>query len=97
MVDNVTGWNEMMDANLIKASFVMYDTAWNGWIVGILFILYEFMLLIKTKNLPLALTTGLMFAGLYLMSEFVKQASATIIVLMLVLEIAAILYLAFFK
>ena len=94
---NVTGWSQLTDANLIGAAFVMFDTAFAGWTVAILFFVYQFMLLVKTKNLTLAWTTGLIFASLYAVSVFVKPISVQVIFIILVLELAGILYLVFFK
>lgn len=99
MVMNATGWTELMDANLIGAAFAMYDAAFVGWTVGILFFVYELMLLIKTRNLPLAFITGMFFASMYITStfQFVKPISSQIIFVMLVFELAGILYLWIWK
>lgn len=97
MVNNVTGWAELMDGNVVKAAFTMYDTAFLGWSVAILFIIFQFMLLIKTRNLTLAWTTGIFFASLYGLSTFVKAASVQIIFVLLAFELAGILFMLIFK
>lgn len=99
MVMNATGWTQLMDGNLIAAAFVMYDAAFVGWTVGILFFVYELMLLIKTRNLPLAFITGMFFASMYITStfQFVKPISSQIIFVMLVFELGGILYLWIWK
>jgi len=96
---NATGWSQLLDANLIGAAFTMYDTAFAGWTIGILFFVYELMLLIKTKNLPLAFITGMFFASLYVTStfSFVKPISTQIIFVILVFELAGILYFWIWK
>ena len=92
MVTNVTGWDELINGTLITASFTMYDTALVGWTVAILFILYQFMLLLKTRNLTLAFVTGLIFASMYISSIFIKTISVQIIFILLVFELAGIIY-----
>jgi len=97
MVTNVTGWSELMDGNVISAAFTMYDTAFLGWSVAILFVVFQFMLLIKTRNLTLAWSTGIFFAALYGISTFVKTISVQVIFIILAFELAGILYMLIFK
>ena len=98
MADTV-GWAELMEGNMIGAVYTMFDTAFGGagWIVVILFFVYQFMLYMKTKNLALMWITGIIFASLYVASIFVEPLAARVIFLMLVLELAAIFYLLIFK
>jgi hypothetical protein len=97
MVANVTGWTELMNGSLISAVYVMYNTAFVNWFVAILFIVYQFMLILKTRNLTLSWVTGLFFASLYAISVFVKTISIQVIFIILVLELAGILYFVIFK
>jgi len=94
---NATGWPELMNGNLIVAAFTMYDDAFMGWTVAILFIVYQFMLLLKTRNLTISWVTGIFFASLYAASIFVKSMSVQIIFVLLVFELAGILYLLIWK
>ena len=92
------GWTELLDGNMILAVFTMFNTAFMGWFVPILFIVYESMLLIKTKNLMLSWLTGIIFVSLYATTQF---ASATVgiplLYVMLVFELAGILYFLIWK
>jgi len=94
---NATGWNELYNGQLIAAAFTMFDTAFAGWTVVILFVLYQFMLILKTRNMTLAWTTGIMFASLFAVSQFVKPISVQVIFIILVFELGAILYLLLWK
>ena len=94
-IANVTGWNYLFDGKLVEASFSLYDTALAGWTVGILFLIFQFMLIVKTRNLPLAFTMGAIFFAMYAGSVFIKSISSTIIVVILVLELVGIFYYAF--
>ena len=94
---NVTGWTQLMDGNMISAVFTMYDAAFLQWTVAILFIVYQFMLLMKTRNLTLAWVTGIFFASLYVTSVFVKPISIQVIFILLVFELAGVLYFLIWK
>lgn len=98
---NATGWSELMDGDLVGASFAMYDAALAGWTIALLFIVYQFMLYRKTRNLVLCWITGIFFASLYIggtiLDNLVKSASVYVIFIILVLELAGILYFVIFK
>ena len=91
------GWAELFDGNLIGAAYVMYNAAFMGWTVAILFFIYQFMLLLKTRNLTLSWVTGLIFISLYATSTFVEAASVQIMFVLLVFELGGVLYLSFWK
>ncbi len=93
----VCGWRFLIDGKLPEAAYYMYNAALFNWAIAILFIVYQFMLYMKTKNTTLCWITGLFFAALYAASVFVKDMSIQIIFLILVFELAAILYMWIFK
>ena len=94
---DVEGWAQLMNGSMINAAFVMYDAALAHWTIAILFFVYQIVLLIKTRNITLAWTTGLIFASLYAISAFVKPISIQAIFLILVLELGGILYMLLWK
>lgn len=94
---NATGWTELFEGNLIGAAYNAYDGPLRHFTVAILFFVYQFMLIIKTRNFTLAWVTGLFFASLYAVSSFVKTISIQIIFVLLVFELAGILYVWFYK
>jgi hypothetical protein len=98
---NVTGWSQLMDGNMIYAAFTMYDTAFLGTTIAILFFVYQLMLYMKTKNLTLAWVTGVLFASMYITgnvaASIVHPASVWIMMVLLSLEIGAIIFLMVIK
>lgn len=94
---NATGWTQLMNGSMISAVFTMYDTAFLNWTVALLFVVYQFMLYLKTKNPTLCWTTGIFFAALYASSRFIKTISVQIIFVILVFELAIILYTLIMK
>jgi hypothetical protein len=99
------GWNELFDGNIVTAAYVMYDTAFVGWTVAILFFVYQFILLLKTRNLTLSWVTGVLFAGMYVSTKLMdatgnpilKPISAQVIFALLVIELGAIIYMWLWK
>jgi len=94
---NATGWAELYNGNLIVASYTMYNYFLNGWTIGILFVVYQLMLIMKTRNLTLAFVTGLMFASMYGVSFINKTISNQVMFVVLVFELAGILYMLIWK
>ncbi len=94
---NVTGWTELFDGNLIGAAFTMYDAAFLGWTVAMLFFVYQGMLYYKTRNLTICWITGIFFASMYAVSTIVKTISVQLIFILLVFELAGILYFLIWK
>lgn len=90
---NATGWTELMNGTMITAVFTMYDLNFVNWTVAILFFIYQLMLYLKTRNPVMCWVTGLFFAALYIASEYVKTMSIQIIFVLLVFELAGILYI----
>jgi len=94
---NVTGWDELFNGNMISAAFVLYDTALLGWTVAILFLVFQFMLFMKTKDLTIGFVIGLFFLGLYATGQLIKSTSLPVMVIMLVFELGGILYFILWK
>lgn len=99
------GWDELFNGSIVTASFVMYDSAFVGWTVAILFFVYQFILLLKTRNLTISWVTGVLFAGMYVSTKILdatgnpilKPISAQVIFALLVIELGAIIYLWLWK
>jgi len=97
---NATGWSELYtDLNVVGAVYVMYDTAFLNWSIVLLFLLYQFMLYLKTKNLTISFVTGAFFVSMFGAANlgFVKPMSLNILYVLLALEAAGIVFLLFFK
>ena len=94
---NATGWTELYAGNVVKASFKLFDTALSGWTIGILFIIFQIMLSMKTRNPVANFVTSIIFIGLYASSTIVKTQANAITLLIMVIELAGILYFIIFK
>lgn len=87
----------MMDGQLIQAAYVMFNAEVGGWSIGVLFLVYQFMLWMKTKNLTACVITTMMFVALFFSSTLLPRYSMVIITVTLVFELAGILYLWIFE
>jgi hypothetical protein len=102
---NATGWTELLNGQLVMAAFSVYNASaiLNGWTIGILFFVYQFILIVKTKSVTLAFTMGLIFASLFVgvflttTSPLLAPHSVKFIFLILVFELAGILYYAIWR
>ena len=94
---NATGWGELFNGHLLGAAYTMYNTALSGWTIAILFFIFQFMVILKTRNYTVAWVSGLFFASLYGVSVFVETVSVQFMFILLVFELAGILYYSIFK
>ena len=98
---NTTGWTELLDANVLSASFLMYDTLLVGWTVTLLFLLHQIILFMKAKNPTLNFVIGSLFVSIYIAAEqitsytIINPAALTFMFLILVVELAMLLYTTF--
>ncbi len=98
----VCGWNELLDGNLVNAVYVMYDNAFavgstTGWFIAMLFLLFQSGLYMKTRNPNIVWISGMLFLSLFIRSNFIASTSLGIMSLILLIELAGIMYFVLFK
>ena len=94
---NTTGWTQLMNGNMISAAYHLYDTAFLHYFIFIIFLIFQAMLWYKTKSATLTWVTGLFFASLYATATFVETVSIQWIFILLVVQLAGILYMWLLK
>ena len=101
MVADVVGWSELMQGNLFGASFNLFNVALSGWSIFLLFCVFQSILYIKTRNVVLMWVSGFFFVAMFATSAFIGNVlnadSIGYMFALLILELAGILYLIFFK
>lgn len=99
LLENATGWSELVDANPVGAVYTMFNgtEAWNGWFVFLLFAIYTFMLYQKTQSPVLVFTIGALFAGIYVATEYIVFEAKWIIFMILAVAMAAVFMFTFIK
>lgn len=99
----VCGWHELVDGNLVGASFRMFDSNLTGWTIFILFLIFHLMLFLKTRNATITWVTSAMFLGVFATANtfmgtpVLKPLGVQILFALLVLELAAIIYVWLWK
>lgn len=100
MVDNVLGWDKLLQGNIFGAVFDLFNSAMAGWAVFILFGVFQSVLYIKTRNIVMMWITGFFFAAMFTTSIFLdvvlNKNSVYLMFTLLVIELAGILYFTFF-
>ena len=97
---NVTGWTQLMDADVVGASFTMFDTAFGGLVVAFLFLIFHIMLWYKTKNLGICFVTTMIFVSVFFttgLNNIVHPYTYGIIFIIVAFELGGIFYSTFFK
>lgn len=97
---NATGWAELYNGDIVTAAFVMYDTAFQGWTIVILFLIYQFLAYMKTRTLTTGWIMGVLVASLFAASTVMsatglpvfKPLALQVMFVILVIEFAGILY-----
>ena len=94
---SVCGWEELLSGNLVNAVYVMYDAALLGWFIAILFFLFQAGLYMKTRNPNIVWVTCILFLSLFIKANYIKPISLGVMALILLLELAGIMYFIIFK
>jgi len=92
---NATGWSKLIDGNMMGAAYTIYDNVLGGggWVILVLFFVFQFMLAIKTRSLELSAITTLFFLAAFAFSSFLSPDKIYIIIFFLALELGGIFYL----
>jgi hypothetical protein len=62
---NVTGWNELTQGQIIQASYVMYNTAWGGYFMAVLFVVFSIALYARTRSAATVSILQIAFLGMF--------------------------------
>lgn len=101
----VCGWTQLNDGSIVSAAFTMFDSAFMGWTVVVLFLVYQFMVYVKTRTLTASWAVGALFLSMYFGTRmlsvsgfaFLKPIAGQVLLVILVLELAGIVYYWFWK
>lgn len=102
---NATGWTQLIEGKIIEAPFYMFNVAWGGWFIAILYFIFQLMLYLKTRNALMGFIIGLFFISIYVGSTifstgdfgFVHVRSIQAMTIMLIVQLAATLYVLIWK
>ena len=92
---NVTGWNEVMNGSLVEGAYSMYNGALAGNFLTFIFCVLTATLYMKTKNPTLCFIIGLLFFSMFY--SYFTSTGIGIMIIILVFELAVVLYDIFWK
>lgn len=98
MAMNVTGWNELINGQVVSAVFTAFDKpiAGGGYLLLGFFIVISAVLLLKT-NIELTFIIGLIFLGVFSTTDWINVWAKYFIIGILIVEFGAVLFKTFFK
>jgi hypothetical protein len=94
---NVTGWNELMNGSITTAAYTVYNSTLEGYLLLVLFVALSLFLYMRTDNAELVFTVGIIFFVTFVVTGWMSPLQYGIVILILVFELAGILYKVFFK
>lgn len=102
---NATGWDQLIQGKIIEAPFYMFNIAWGGWFIALLYFIFQLMLYLKTRNALMGFIIGIFFVSIYAGSTvfstgtfgFIHVKSMQAITLMLIIQLAGTLYVLIWK
>ena len=92
---NATGWAELYAGRIVDSAYTVYNTVFGGYFLGALFLLFEVLLLIKTRNPAAAFIAAIIFLPLYIGSIAGQIAAISVVITIFLL--AGIFYMVMFK
>ena len=80
-VTHSVGWEQLINVSLVGAAYSVYNEAFfsNGFIIVVLFMVFNIMLYLKTKNIELMFIIGALFTSIYATSSFKTSFALKII------------------
>lgn len=92
---NATGWINLTDGHPIAAATTMFNTAFSGYFIVMLFFIFEMLLYYKTKSFTMCWVTSSFFTAL--MYGYIPIPARSLLLFILVFSLAYMIYFNFFK
>lgn len=92
VLQNVTGWSELMDGHVVSAAFQALNIPLGGMLILILYILLSLVLWIRTQSVELCTIMSFIFLGIFLVSPWFNKQSIGIAILITVFELGATIF-----
>lgn len=84
------GWNELINGSIISAAYRMYDSYLLGWVAAILYLVFEFMLVMKSRNMVLVWITTAIFLGIMYVPSMLSPSTTNPLIHPAVVPVAAV-------
>lgn len=97
VLENVTGWNELMNGQIVTASYTALNVPFGGYLIFLLYIVVSMVLWIRTQSIELCTIMSLLFMGSFLVTPWFNTTTITLTIIIFVFEISATAYKFFTK
>lgn len=97
VLENVTGWNELMNGEVVTASFMALNQPWGGYLIFILYVLISIVLWSRTQSVELVTMMSLLFLGSFLVVPWFNNVTIGLSIIIFAFLMSATLYKFFVK
>lgn len=92
---NTTGYSLLFEGKIVESAYAMYNASFFGNFLLVVFVTLHLALLIKTKNAGLSFGIGIIFFAMFY--AYLSPLSITVMISILVFELAGTMYQSLFK
>ena len=89
--------NATLPTDIVYAVFNAYNITFGGYFIAILYVIFQAVLLMKTKSLTLSFISSVLLISVFFGTSYMVSSSANVIVIISVVELAAIVWAWFMK
>lgn len=97
VLENVTGWNELMNGQVVTASFMALNDPWGGYLIFVLYVLISAVLWSRTGSVELVTIMNLLFLGSFLVFPWFNAVTMGLSIIIFAFLLSATLYKFFVK
>ena len=97
VIENVTGWNELMNGQIVTAAFTALNVPWGGYLIFILYVVISLVLWSRTQSVELVTMMSLLFLGSFLVTDWFNPATIGLSIIIFAFLASATLYKFFVK
>lgn len=92
VLQNVTGWNELITGNVTGAAFIALNEPTGGALILILYILISLVLWVRTQSIELCTMISFIFLGAFLTLPWFNKTTIGIAILITAVELGATIF-----
>ena len=92
VLENVTGWNELMNGNIVSAAFQALNQPTGGSLILILYVIISLVLWVRTQSVELCTMMSFIFLGVFLTVPWFNKTTIGIAIIITVFELGATIF-----
>jgi hypothetical protein len=92
IIENVTGWSELINGNVTGAAFQALNVPLGGSLILILYIVLSIVLWVRTQSIELCTIMSFIFLGVFLTVPWFTKETIGIAIIITVFELGATIY-----